>query len=342
MINLPLEKYRKKTLFNTEIETLNAKHTKTLQKILIIGPQDPSRLVYLAHNLYMCFKKLGYEVKYFSRNTLNASIQVRNRRKYFMLSNLLQDLDEWVPDFIFVEQDLIFIQNTTGIPSAYHHREYRRPHEFYYPTIEYCNQPNLLEFYEQFNERMWCSQVPYRKLLPLAYNPQQIDYIKQKDKLYKGISFIGPREPYEVSLERGELTRYGTILLNQLKAQAVKPYIDTFFETGKGQYKEIVQNSEMIFIPISYGQHFSRSILEAMASGTQVIIKIQSEEQEQTIKEEYKLIQGEHYIGIQSYKELIDIEFKEEIVKKAYKVIKDNHTYMHRTKQIIEDFYHVL
>jgi hypothetical protein len=332
-----MEKYDEDILFNVKNNILK-KGARKLERILMIGPDGPENLFYLSHHLYYEFKKLGIDVKYYGRNNIGASIHVKNRRMFFPLNNLLQKLEGWKPDFIFVEECLLPVRNTTNIPSAYHHREFRRPHEFYYPSIEYCNQPNLMDFYEKWNETMWCAQVPTRKLLPLAYSPDIFSFTKKKK--YKGITTIGLREGHEESLKRNELTRTPFILLLMKEAEDAKPYITNILPPqGDESFREKLSQVQMYYCIMACGQYCSRRILEAMASGAQVILKIQSKEQEDTLKDEYFLERGVHYIGIDSVEELADVTYDHEMVKRAYDIVKEHHTYKNRVKQIIEDFY---
>ena len=298
-----LEKYHENILFDKKSKLLNNKYTKKLENILIIGPDNPKQLFYLSHHLYNEFRKLGIDVKYYGRNSLGASIDEKNRIKMFNLSTFIMKLGDWKPDFIFVEECLLSIRNTTNIPSAYHHREFRRSHEYFYPTIEYCDQQNLMDFYEKWNERRWCAQIPIRKLLPLAYSPKMFPF--QKKKKYKGLTFIGVRESYKDSLNRNELTRTPFILLNKIEMETIKPYIDNILPPQKdNEFRESLSQTQIYYCLLSHGQYCSRRILECMGSGTQVIIKIQSKAQEDILQKEYFLKRGEHYIGIDSIEEL--------------------------------------
>lgn len=167
-----------------------------------------------------------------------------------------------------------------------------------------------------------------------------------------GIVGIGFRRSFESWVKAGgiadgatsdiiesEVTQFKELSSSFLISEGKSKYYETPVTDQK--YREILSHAKMTWFPVPAYQYVTRRMLDAMCSACLCIMKIQDKEHEQVL-EDMGFIRNEHYIGIDDLSQLdglyIDQKERMEMVSRALDVVREDHTYFKRAKQVLETY----
>ena len=146
--------YKKFKKYKNEVKRLSKdfnKHTeekKNLEKILIIGPYGFLGC-HVSEHLFKQFKRLGFDVKSIAPRDLKLNELQRQQKQEYNLSILLQELQPWKPDLIFIDECNVYFSNTQPVPVIYHHREFKRPPKVNYPNMVLFWHEDIKKYFEE-------------------------------------------------------------------------------------------------------------------------------------------------------------------------------------------------
>jgi len=314
---------------------------KSLKKILMIGPKGNLHNHFLENLYEEAVRK--YDVKFLGTTELNKMNITTNRMTG--LSNVVYQLSPWKPDLILIDQDNHYWTNITNIPVFYHHREFHRFPNIYYPNVAFFWTEDVLKFYEKQFASQWMDCVQCKKVLYPAINPKiYVDTEKSIDTIVG----IGGREPIERIYEINELTKIATINQTLKEINEFKSLKLEYFDAPLSdlQYRELLSKCKKLWFPIPTRQYITRRMLDAMTCNVLCIFKLENKRHEE-ILENMGFINGQHYIGIKSIQEiefveeLFTEEMMEEIVKNAKSIVFQHHTFKERLKSIIKTYHEI-
>lgn len=312
-----------------------------LKRVLIIGPNYPERC-HFSENIYDLWSEdTNYEIKIIADLELPVNSMHIEKGLELYLSVIVDMLDGWKPQLVIYDQVNINFMNNLQCPVFYHHRNYYRDVRMVYPTVVYFWHEELLKYYKTWFKRNWMANVQYHDVMYIAVNPKLFN--TNAKKIYKGVNFIGFREPPSFSDEINDIFELAPVKLLEMEYNEFKSLGLNVFETPimDDQYRDLVPQCEAVYCPISMGQYTSRRIIEAMACKTLVVLKLENKRHEETLKK-MGFINGEHYIGVSKLSEIKEkfegTKNKKKIIENAYNVVMNRHTYQNRIEQIIKKY----
>ena len=242
-------------------------------------------------------------------------------------------------DVMFVEQNGFRFYNDLGIPVIYYHRDIPTPLFMTDMDILLYRFKKMEEIIEEENPKLWSNGI-YKKRFLNAVGMNQFEH--NLPKIYEGINWIGWEKPFEFYWNMPEQKAYYEHV-KVIVDYARKNFLINYHPHGiaYSEAKRILQQSEAVLIIPGNEAYVTRKIYEAAVAKTMVILYIQNSLAEQIFKE-IGLKHGVNCIMFSKKEALkgIALNFnsfpKEEIIKNAYNWVKDNHTWAHRAKELIE------
>ena len=319
-----------------------------LEKVLIIGPNIHKRC-HFSENILYAFQEKGIEAELLPLEKINGGMDNIKNAEYkdfsrlLPLSKALEFADMKNPDLIVIDEPHWYMYNDLKIPVFYVHREFKRPPKVYYPDVAFFWHDGVLNYFKNMFAPHWVANTNRLSIMPIAfdsnvYNPEK--------KTYKGINMLGGRESLKECMDMKELTHLGMI---HLLGKELKEYIDAGFiyiEDPEGglndeRYREILPACEALFVHMPRGQYTTRRMIEAMACKVVCFIIIENPEH-RVILEKMGLKAGVHYVEIKGITDLLEYKktFKyknyKAMVEAAYKVVREDHTFLNRVDTLIE------
>lgn len=312
-------------------------------KILIISPIGYGLGCHIGENMVGVFKKLGYKVSFVHSKDLKQ--KQLHKKELLNLSTILNAFQLEIPDFCFVNQIRTRLFNDIQVPIFYFHTGwYSEVGVLGKHIINYFRQDQLLNAYD-YGERV--NKVMYHAVNPETFYPIEIERIK-------GVHGIGYRRSWkEWDKIVGDMKPMVDLMYKETEEfkELGFHYYDT--PVNDMQYRNIIKQIEAFNPIIGYGEYVSRRMLEAMACKTLIVYRLDftiNEDGSRDYSVHKDMLEGmgyyadEHYIEVKSMKDIkqkwesITEKEKDVMREKAYEVTINNHTHIHRAKQVLEDF----
>ena len=325
----------------------NSKRIPELKRIAIIGPRI-YKGCHLSENLYNAFRGMGYRTSIIAddelglrkKDTLNRMYQAH--KLLYPISKAIRHLSE-KPELIIVDEPSLYFYNNVDIPVFYAHREFKRPPKVYYPDIGLFWHRGITRYFKKMFAPHWAANTPKLMELHPAVEPTQFKLVK---KTIPGISNFAGREKLGELIHMKELTATALVRESYRKMLKVISYGINYIKNSRGgltdlEFRTALAQCEACWVLQPSSQYISRRMLEAMLCKTVVILKLENKEHEDTFTR-MGFNKNEHYINIEKLSDLKDLQkswnyaHHSDMVKKAYKVVMENHTFINRAELLIE------
>lgn len=242
-------------------------------------------------------------------------------------------------DIIFVEQNGFAFKNDVDIPIIYYHRDI--------PTALFMEDMDILLYRFKSMEGVISKEYPH--IWNNGIHKQQFlngvdmaSFSHDFEKIHKGINWIGWKHTFEYYWDYPKQKEYyqhvKDIVLEAKERKLIKyhehgiPYLE---------YRKILMQSEAVLIIPGKDAYVTRKIYEAAASRTLIVLYVQDYKAKE-IYDNLGLIDGVNCLMFTNVDELESIKnfFKDVKIKtytdNAYDWVKNNHTWDHRAKELIE------
>ncbi|MDH3324017.1 MAG: class I SAM-dependent methyltransferase [Candidatus Peregrinibacteria bacterium] len=315
-------------------------------KIIVIGSKGLGKGAHFAENISKAFNILNHDVFHYDPEDLKRELnpQEWNRhaiqRKPVRLSLIIKNE---VFDLIFIDQCNFQFKNDVSIPVFYYHKYLHRHPSVFYPDVIFYPDPAFLHFFVN-QEHQWYNY--HVKIKQILYPSIDLDLYEPREKIIKGTIGIGFRRSFESWVKAGGLAEGATsdVIENDVK-QFMKTGLCYYYTpVSDEEYRDLLSQSESVWVPVPPYQYITRRMLEAMACKTTCILKLQDKRHEEILKG-MGFLSGIHYIcpvNIESintlYKSTFSDKDRRKIINNAFKEIQ-NHSSLKRAEQILTAYF---
>jgi hypothetical protein len=327
---------------------MNTLESKNKLNILVLGDKGYGQRSHFSENIALEFAK-EHEIFFISVEDIKEQITEkryelhRYRKMPFKMSRFEPKKNEI--DFIFQDQCDFEYVNDVNVPVFYNQKYVHRRFGCYYPNVALFLTQGLMDYCMR-DSYPWEVHLSMQKfVMPCC---TELDTYHPEEKIYEGINWFGSRNDSEEAIDHLDLMGIAQRTLYRWEERIIRKLArnkknrihmhETPCPTLK--YRELLRQSEAMWMSIPRGQFISRMVFEAMACKTLTIFEIQSPRHEETLRS-LGFRNGGHYIGLNKLEDITKVyemyseRQLEAIVENAYKAVTENHTYKNRADYII-------
>ena len=316
--------------------------------ILVIGLSGPNEFPL---QMLEALQHLGHFVEFWDVHDIynhflsaHERVAYNTEKKPVSIKSLLYNMPDI--ELVLVSQSFLGLKNDVQIPVAYYHREINLPCLVEKPTYLLMNVPEMKEFIRNFYPQYWYDTYQNR-WFPMAANPNNFNPNRHKD--LRGLTYISQ---WEAALEgyRDYVYHATAATFLEVPMWAHEQGLIHVYNGGNikscpsfDEYRDYLERSKYHLVSCTKYVYITRRVMEAALAKTLNVVYIHCDRAEKC----YNDLGFYHKKNCILFREKNDLKYiidqlsnpnifdVDQMIKNAYDLVLEKHTYKNRAKELI-------